>query len=118
MRLPRISRHPETPPSGIMEQRGLGDGIAKAPCNAARDPLVAPPTNRTAQESGAGTAPPKATLTPAEAPHGVREAVVLVDLTLAWVLINDAQVLVPVRPVHLVHPGREKQFGGSLLLHE
>lgn len=62
--------------------------------------------------------PPKATLTPAEAPHGVREAVVLVDLTLAWVLINDAQVLVPVRPVHLVHPGREKQFGGSLLLHE
>lgn len=61
---------------------------------------------------------PQATLTPAEAPHGVREAVVLVDLALAWILVNDAQVLVPVRPVHLVHPGREKQFGGSLLLHE
>lgn len=41
------------------------------------------------------------------------EAIVLVDLALARVLVNDAQVLVPVRPVHLVHPGGEEILVGE-----
>lgn len=61
--------------------------------------------------------PPKPPpLTPAEAAHSVREAVILVVLALAWVLVNDAQVLVPVRPIHLVHSGgaaAESRSGGA-----
>lgn len=36
------------------------------------------------------------------------EAVVLVGVTLARVLVDDPQVLIPVRPVHLVHSEKEE----------
>lgn len=43
----------------------------------------------------------------------MREAVILVAVALARVLVNDAQVLVPVRPVHLVHPGGDAAGRGQ-----
>lgn len=121
---------------------GVGDPLVAPPTlpfsgqNCSEEQLPPPPRSQYhAHPCGGtiGTAPGSPTLvphptpalsamlTPTKAPHGVGEAIVLVDFTLARVLVNDAQVLVPVRPVHLVHPGREKQsgvfFGGGGLLH-
>lgn len=52
--------------------------------------------------------PPNRPLTSAQTPYGVGEAVILVGVVLAGVLVDDTQVLIPVRPVHLVHSAREK----------
>lgn len=53
-------------------------------------------------------------LTSPQPAHGVGEAVVLVCVALAWVLTDDAQILVPVGPVHLVHPvGKVRPSGAA-----
>lgn len=53
-------------------------------------------------------------LTSAQPAHCVGEPVILISVILAWILIDDAQILVPVRPVHLIDPvGEQRHSWGN-----